>query len=84
MDQSTLEEGWTSMGARFLQWPHHGAKNSTSEGFPELIMAESKVLGVRSRTDEATHPRLKSDRPTKSKKLFIMYMTRLEDSVTGY
>ena len=37
-------------------------------------MAESKSLGVRPSTDEVPCPRLTSERPTKSRKVFIMYM----------
>lgn len=40
------------MGARVLQWPHQGAKNSARVGLPDFRTTLSKFLGVRSRTAE--------------------------------
>src|SRR5690606_24908596 len=40
-------------GARFLQCPHHGAKNSTRAGLPDWRTMSSKLDGVRSTTLEA-------------------------------
>lgn len=40
------------VGASFLQWPHHGAKNSTRAGLPESTVL-LKLSGVRSTTLEA-------------------------------
>lgn len=37
------------MGARVLQCPHQGAKNSTRAGLPEMAIL-SKLSGMRSRT----------------------------------
>jgi hypothetical protein len=39
-------------GARVLQCPHQGAKNSTSAGLPDLVMTLSKLEGMRSMTAE--------------------------------
>src|SRR2546423_10326727 len=45
------------MGARFLQWPHHGAKNSTSAGLLDSKTTLSKFEGMRSRTEDAAETR---------------------------
>ena len=58
------------MGARVLQWPHQGAKNSTSEGLPDLRTMSSKLLGVRSRTEEEAREVLARARP--ARRMFLM------------
>lgn len=39
-------------GTKFLQCPHHGAKNSTSQTSSPLVTSLSKLLGVSSTTSE--------------------------------
>lgn len=36
-----------------MQWPHHGAKNSTRAGLPEFRTTSSKLVGIKSSTEEA-------------------------------
>lgn len=41
---------WAQCGARLLQWPHHGAKNSTSHMSLLFNTSSSKLLSVSSTT----------------------------------
>ena len=55
---SSFKELLIEIARRYLR-PHHGAKNSTSDGLPDFRTTSSKLLGIRSITAEtASAPRI--------------------------